>query len=222
HAGTDSPPHDAPRKDVDHEGHIQPSLPGRHVSEIRHPQLVGAVGLELALDTIQRTERLVSGHRCPHDLAAPYALQSSSTHQPLHRASGCLDAFSPELLPNLDRAIALHVGIPHALDFQAQCLVAPSTAGAQCRIAQAGRMLAVTGRGDLQDTADRLDPETVTVLIDKCPQDLVRRSSSAWAKYALARRRISLALRNSRFSRSRALMRSRSSVVAPGRWPASV
>ena len=44
--------------------------------------------------------------------------------------------------------------------------------------------------GDLQDTADRLDPETVTMLIDKCPQDLVRRSSSAWAKYALARRRI--------------------------------
>ena len=75
------------------------------------------------------------------------------------------------------------------------------------------RVPAVTGRGDLQDTADRLDPETVTMLIDKCPQDLVRRSSSAWAKYALARRRISLALRSSRFSRSRAFMRSRSSLV---------
>ena len=39
-------------------------------------------------------------------------------------------------------------------------------------------------------------------------------TSSAWAKYALAKRRVSFALRSSRFSRSRAsLMRSRSSVV---------
>lgn len=83
-----------------------------------------------------------------------------------------------------------------------------------------GRVPVVTGRGGLQDTADRLAPETVTMLIDKCPQDLVRRrkacpSGSAWAKYALARhRRISLAVRSSRFSRSRALMRSRSSLLA--------
>jgi len=48
-------------------------------------------------------------------------------------------------------------------------------------------MLPVTGRGDPQDAADRLDPETVTMLINKGPQDLVRRSSSAWAKYARAR-----------------------------------
>lgn len=86
---------------------------------------------------------------------------------------------------------------------------------------------AVTGRGDPQDTTDRLDHETVTMLIDKCPQDLVRHRNacplgSAWAKYALARHRISLALRSSRFSRSRALMRSRSSLVGPGRWLASV
>ncbi len=81
--------------------------------------------------------------------------------------------------------------------------------------------------GDLQHTTDRLDPETVAMLVNKCPQDLLRRrkacpSGSAWAKYALARCRISLSLRNSRFSRSNALIRSRSSVVGPGRWSASV
>jgi len=32
------------------------------------------VGMDLALHTIQRTERLVAGHRCSHDLAAPDAL----------------------------------------------------------------------------------------------------------------------------------------------------
>ena len=46
-----------------------------------------------------------------------------------------------------------------------------------------------------------------------------RRSSSAIAKYALALRRISLAWRSSRFSRSSALIRSRSSVVGPARRP---
>jgi len=169
--------------------------------------------MELALYAIQRAERLVAGHRCPHDLAAPNALQSSPTHQPFHRASGRLDAFSPELLPDLHRAIALHIGIPHSLDFQGQCVIALSTTTAQCRVALLSHVPAVTGRGDLQHAADRLDPETVTMLIDKRPQDLVRRSSSAWAKYALARRNISFALRSSRFSRSRALMRSRSSLV---------
>jgi len=41
---------------------------------VRHPQLIWTVGMELALHTIQRTERLVAGHRCSHDLAAPDAL----------------------------------------------------------------------------------------------------------------------------------------------------
>src|SRR5690606_37042033 len=45
------------------------------------------------------------------------------------------------------------------------------------------------------------------------------RSSAAWAKKALADFRISLARRNSRFSFSNALRRSRSSVVTPGRVP---
>src|SRR5690606_31805394 len=169
--------------------------------------------MELALPIFQRTQRLVASHRCSHHLAASDALQSGSPHQSLHRASGCSNAFTPELLPDLHRAIALHVGFPYTLDFQGQCLIALSTTTAKCRVTLLSRMPAVTGRGDLQDTADRLDPKTVTMLIDECPQDLVRRSSSAWAKYALARRRISLALRSSRFSRSRAFMRSRSSLV---------
>src|SRR5205085_6305585 len=57
--------------------------------------------------------------------------------------------------------------------------------------------------------------------VDEGDHGLNRRSSSAWAKYADALRRISFACRSSRFSRSSALMRSRSSVVAPGRMPRS-
>lgn len=50
---------------------------------------------------------------------------------------------------------------------------------------------------------------------------LNRRSSSAWAKYADALRKISLAWRSSRRWRSSAFNRARSSVVRPSRWPAS-
>src|SRR5258705_7582523 len=74
-------------------------------------------------------------------------------------------------------------------------------------------------RGDRQDAADRLDPVLIAIRIDEADHGFHRRSSSAWAKYALALRRISLAWRNSRISRSSALMRSRSSVVGPARKP---
>ena len=46
--------------------------------------------------------------------------------------------------------------------------------------------------------------QLLAVLVDERLQDLIRRSSSAWAKNALANFRISLALRNSRTSRSSA------------------
>ena len=66
----------------------------------------------------------------------------------------------------------------------------------------------ITGRSDLDYPTDRLDSVAVTVLVNEGVQGLLRRrgagqSGSAWAKYALARRRISFALRSSRFSRSR-------------------
>lgn len=107
---------------------IKPALSGRHAREVRQPQLVRAVGMELTLHTIQRTERLIAGHRCPQDLTELYALQSSPTHQSLYRASGSRDAFSLELLPDLHRPIALHVGVPYTLDFQDQCFIAQSPA----------------------------------------------------------------------------------------------
>jgi hypothetical protein len=44
----------------------------------------------------------------------------------------------------------------------------------------------ISRRGDLQDFADRLDPEGASMGVDEVPQDLSRRSSSAWAKKALA------------------------------------
>lgn len=71
------------------------------------------------------------------------------------------------------------------------------------------------------DLADAVDPVGLAMIVDKRDHRLHRRSSSAWAKYADALRSISLAWRNSRFSRSSTLRRSRSSVVRPWRRPRS-
>src|SRR4051812_19024359 len=81
------------------------------------------------------------------------------------------------------------------------------------------RMGVICERGDRQHLADRLDPVDGAVLVDEGDHFLNGRSSSAWAKYADALRRISFAWRNSRTSRSSALIRSCSSVVGPDRLP---
>ena len=70
-------------------------------------------------------------------------------------------------------------------------------------------------RGDWHNPADRLDPVGGTIVVDEGDHVRGRRSSSAIAKYALALRRISLACCSSRFSRSSALIRARSSAVGP-------
>jgi hypothetical protein len=67
----------------------------------------------------------------------------------------------------------------------------------------------ISRRGNLQDLADRLDPMGIAMLVDEIPQDLSRRSSSAWAKNALASFRISLARRSSLTSRSSSFTRLR-------------
>src|SRR5258708_11887806 len=82
--------------------------------------------------------------------------------------------------------------------------------------------MGVIGRqGDRQHLADRLDPMRLAVIVDEGNHGLNRRSSSAWAKYALALRRISLACRSSRFSRSRAFSFVATSVGTPARTPLS-
>ena len=82
-------------------------------------------------------------------------------------------------------------------------------------------MLVVGGRGNRQDIAVRLDPLGAAIVIDKHDHRLNGRSSSGCAKYADALRRISLACRSSRFSRSSALSRSAGSVGTPARLPLS-
>src|SRR5258708_39891246 len=79
----------------------------------------------------------------------------------------------------------------------------------------------ISRQGDRNHLADRLDPVRLAVIVNEGDHGLNRRSSSAWAKYADALRRISFACRSSRFSRSSAFILAAMSEVRPGLRPLS-
>ena len=132
------------------------------------------------------------------------ALQAHGSHQPRHRAAGNLDALALQLPPDLAHAIDPEVLLEHAPNLGLQGGVPLRPRRQPGGIGPLGGMGVVGRRGDRQHLADRLDPIRLAVIVDEGDHGLNRRSSSAWAKYADALRRISLACRSSRFSRSSA------------------
>ena len=211
-----APADDAAGVGVDDERDVDEAGPRRDVGEVRDPQHVRPWCPEPAIDVIERTGRGLVAHRRAHPPAADHPLQSHFLHQPRHRAAGHVVPFPQQLPPDLAHAVDLEVLIENPFDLDAEHDVALDARRCRLRLGAAGDVGVVCRRGDRQHLADRLDPVVVAVRIDEADHGFHRRSSSAWAKYALALRRISLAWRSSRFSRSSALMRSRSSVVVPG------
>jgi hypothetical protein len=191
------------------------------VGEVRRPERVATRGAEPAVHVVERAGGRRVGDGCPHGLAADSGLQAEPAHQPRHGAAGHGVAFTPELPLDLAHAVDAEARVEHARDFGQQRRVATRPGRGTGRVAPPGGMGVMGGWGDRQHLADRLDPIRPAVIVDEGDHGLDRRSSSARAEYADALRRISLAWRSSRFSRSNALMRSRSSVVGPARCPRS-
>ena len=168
HGTAHTPAHDAPGEDINDEGHVQPALPGRHVREVGHPELIGPVGLEDPVDPIQRARCLGIANRGAHDLAAHHAAQPETTHQPLDRATRTGSAFAVHLLPDLVGTVDLHVvDLPDLFDMRNQLGISLGASAAQRRIALLSNASPIPGRGDLQNPADRLDPEPIAMLVDE-------------------------------------------------------
>lgn len=146
-------------------------------------------------------------------------MQALALHQALDRAACDGHALTAQLPLNLVDTIDLHVRLPDAFNFWRQNVIPFGPVASLGRIELHGCMASVSRRGDLQHFADRLDPTGLPVLVHERPQDFKQRSSSAWAKNALASFKISLALRSSLTSRSRSLTRWASPVVKPLPWP---
>src|SRR5690606_1450176 len=155
------------------------------------------------------------GDRGAYRLAPDHATQPHLSHQALHRAAGNLHALAQQLQPDLAHAVHLEVLLPYAADLLAQHGVAMPACRPPFRLDLTGRVRVVGRRSDRQHPADRLDSVSAPVFVDERRHSLNRRSSSAWAKYADALRRISLAWRSSRFSRSSAFIRAGSPLVGP-------
>lgn len=139
-------------------------------------------------------------------LAADNALNTHTLHQPCHRASGNIEAFPTKLTPDLAHAVDTPVLFEDTPDLRLQRRVAPGTLRLPIRIGPLRQVIVIGGRGDRQNLANRLDPMLTTMIVDEPDHHFDRRSSSAIAKYALALRKISLAWRSSRFSRSSAFV----------------
>src|SRR5580693_5517312 len=131
--------------------------------------------------------------------------QTEGLHQPCHGAAGNIAAFTLQLPPDLAHAIDTEVLLDHPLNIWLQGVIPSRSRRQPGRIGAPGGMRMVGRWGDRQHPADRLDPIRPAVIVEEGDHGLCRRSSSARAKYALALRRMSLAWRSSRFSRSSAL-----------------
>src|SRR4030081_1628844 len=220
--GSGGPPaDDASRIDVDDEGDIDKTGPGRDIGKIRNPQRIWARRVKLAIDVVQRTRCRLVADRGPDRLAADHALQSHASHQPLYGAAGNVKALALQLPPDLAHAIDLEVLRKDAGDLRLQRHIPPRSRGELLRIGALGDMGMVGRGGERQDLADRLHPMSLSVIVDERDHGLYRRSSSAIAKYADALRRISLAWRSSRFSRSSAVSFAATSEGRPGARPLS-
>lgn len=182
HRRTDAPTDDATGKHVDHERHVQPTLPCRDIGEVRHPELIWALSLELPVDPVQRARGARIGIRRANSLAANCASQALQLHQPPDRAACDHNALPVHLLPDLRHTVDLHVGPPDTLDLGLQDLIAFGTSAAFGRITKLRSMASVARRGDPQYLADRLDPEGVAMLINEGLQDLNRRSSAYFGR----------------------------------------
>src|SRR5438105_3086439 len=215
------PADDPAREHVDDEGNVHEPLPRRDIGEVAHPQRIRTLGAELPVHAIQRARHAAVADRGTHLLATDDASQAEPLHQSLDRTARHVEPLASQLPPHLAHPVDLEVLVPDALDMRHQDIVGLAALRAPLRIGLPGCMRVVRRRGNLQDLADRLDPVLDSMFVDERLHFLKGRSSSACAKYADALRKISLAWRSSRFSRSSALMRSFSDVVGPSRLPAS-
>src|SRR5690606_23322298 len=175
----------------------------------------------VALDEIRGALRAGIGHRRAAVGAAHHAAQPEAIHQALHRAARHGDPLPRELFPDLVGTVARPLLAPHPYDLRAQRSIALLARRESRRVCLPSLLFVVRRRSDRQLGADRLDSVRLPVRVNERHHQLPRRSSSAWAKYADALRRMSLARRSSRFSRSTALSCCCAAVVSPGRWPVS-
>ena len=177
------PADDPPREDIDDEGHIDESRPGRYEGEIRDPELVRCRRVEPPIHEVHGAwSAEIRNRGSLEGLAADGSLEAHLAHQALDSAAGDRGVVTPKGSPDLARPVDLLVRVQRLLNLPLQELVTLGLAGSGLGHQATPSMLEVGGWGDRQYLTDRLDPVLLPILIDELHQDFGRRSSSAWAK----------------------------------------
>jgi hypothetical protein len=105
-----APADDASPEDVDHEGHVDETLPRRDVRESRHPELIRPRRDEVPIDQVGRARGRGVGLRRGGPRPSPDdADQAEVAHQPTDATARCAEAFPAHLLPDLPGAVGLVV-----------------------------------------------------------------------------------------------------------------
>jgi hypothetical protein len=136
----------------------------------------------LPIDVIQRARPGLIAERGADRLAKNDTLKSHHPHQVCNGAAGDIEAFPPQLPPDLTNAINPKVLIEHAIDLRLQNGIPLRPEELLLRIGPFGDVIVIRRWGDPQNPADRLDPMRIALIVDDCDHRLNGRSNSAWAK----------------------------------------
>lgn len=128
--------------------------------------------------------------------------QPLPAYQALEGAASDRNRFSIQLALDLADTINTEVLVPDTLDFSSQPAITLDSSRHAVKLGFTAPVIGVCRRGDQRDTADRLDPVRLPVIIDELDHHLPRRSSFGLGKIRGRLMQVSLACFNSRFSRS--------------------
>jgi hypothetical protein len=170
----DAPADNPPGIGVDDEGDVHKPRPGGDIGEVLQPQPVGRRRVELAVHVVERTGRGFIADRGAHGLAPDHPLQAKFAHQPLHGPAGRLETLSPHLPPDLAHAVDGEVLGEDPGDLWLEGLISAGPRRKPRGIASLSQALAVGRRGDRRNLADRLDPVSLSMLVDKTRSSLER------------------------------------------------
>src|SRR5215207_1155432 len=214
--GGHRPAHHSPGVDIQNEGQVEETFIRVQIRYVRRPEPIWCWGSEVSLHQVWsgNSERVLAGSVPPPAApqAAPEPILSHQTGNTSPRA-----AHSQSLEFGVDPGIAVcssatSMDLP---DLLGQARVLFGSLGGQARLP-----VVVATSGDPQDPAQHRDRIAGLLRVDE--PIATHRLPSSLAKKTVAFFRISRSWRRTLFSLRSRLNSSRSSVLSPSRWPASI
>lgn len=137
------PADDATSEDVDDKGHVDETLPGGDIGEIRNPQPVWCRGFELAVNPVKRARGRLVRERRADRLSSNDPLQAHRPHKPGDSAAGDIEAFTLQLPPDLANAIDAEILLEDTTYLDLQADIAAGTDRQAIHVQSLGDVLVI-------------------------------------------------------------------------------